>query len=63
MQVRVDGLQHLTSTIVQNFMDSCLILWPSGIKYDKVSMVVTDQAIYMVAAFSNPNDKLQRINI
>ena len=42
-----------SSTIAQTFMDSCLILWPSGIKYDKVSMVVTDQATYMIAAFSN----------
>jgi len=41
------------STIAQTFMDSCLILWPSGIRYDKVSMVVTDQATYTIAAFSN----------
>ena len=46
-------------------MDNCLTLWPSGIKYDKVTMVVTDQAIYMIAAFSNLRyglfDKLKNI--
>jgi len=54
MLLNVSFLDNINSSIiVQTFMDSCLILWPSGIKYDKVSMVVADQATYMIAEFSN----------
>jgi len=42
MLLNVSFLDNINcSTIAQTFMGSCLILWPSGIKYDKVSMVVT----------------------
>jgi len=42
-----------SSTVMQCFNDACSKLWPEGIKYDRVWMVLTDQASYMLSAFSN----------
>jgi len=42
-------------TVMQFFNNTCSRLWPDGIMYDRVRMVVTDQASYMLSAFSNLN--------
>jgi len=42
-----------SSTVMQSFNDACSKLWPEAIKYDRVWMVLTDQAAYMLSAFSN----------
>lgn len=38
-------------TVMQSFNDACCFLWPDGIKYDHVWLVLTDQASYMLSAF------------
>lgn len=38
-------------TIMQSFNDSCMKLWPGGVQYGNVRLVVTDQARYMLSAF------------
>lgn len=38
------------STVMQSIMDFCQNLWPSGIAFEKLLLVVTDQAPYMVSA-------------
>jgi hypothetical protein len=40
-------------TVSQEFTNACAKLWPNGIQYEKVILVVTDQASYMVKAFEN----------
>ena len=37
---------------MQSFNDTCSFLWPDGIKYDRVWLVLTDQASYMLSALS-----------
>lgn len=39
-----------SSTIVQSVMNAMTILWPNGIKYDKVLLLLTDRASYMKSA-------------
>jgi len=41
------------STVSQAFNNACLILWPNGIQYDRVLLVVSDQAKYMLKSFKN----------
>ena len=40
-------------TVMQAFIDTCLLLWPNGIQYEKVTLVVTDQAQYMLLTIKN----------
>lgn len=40
------------STIAAFYADSLQLLWPSGIQYNKVLLVVTDAASYMLSAMS-----------
>ena len=37
---------------MQAFNDTCSFLWPDGIKYDRVWLVLTDLATYMLSALS-----------
>jgi hypothetical protein len=47
----IDNTTH--STIQTTFMDCCQTLWPKGIPYDKVLLLVTDAAPYMVLSANN----------
>ncbi|PSN38394.1 hypothetical protein C0J52_18748 [Blattella germanica] len=38
------------STVMQSIMDFFQKLWPSGTEFEKVLLVVTDQAPYMLSA-------------
>jgi hypothetical protein len=40
------------STINQALNKACQILWPNGIKYEKVLLIVSDQATSMVKAMN-----------
>lgn len=42
-----------SSTINQAFNKACQLIWPEGIKYDNVLLVVSDQATTMVKAISD----------
>ena len=43
------------SIMSQVLNDACMRLWPDGIQYDKVELIITDAASYMKKAFnSNP---------
>lgn len=44
----VEDTKH--STIQKAFLDSCQTLWPNGIPYDKVLLLVSDAATYMISA-------------
>jgi len=50
------------STIQQSFIDSCNMLWPIHCEYDKVKLVVTDQATYMIKAFNNLKNIFLNLN-
>jgi len=41
------------ATVMRSFNNCCAALWPDGIQYEKVQLVLTDQASYMLLAFSN----------
>lgn len=45
--------QTNNTTVMRSFNDCCNLLWPSGIQYDKVWLVLSDQASYMLLAFAN----------
>ena len=49
-------------TVMQAFNDSCTKLQPEGIKYEKVGLVVTDQASYMLLAIKNLKGMYPNIN-
>jgi len=38
------------SSIMQSLIDACSFLWPSGIMYDKVISIVTDQTDQLILA-------------
>lgn len=42
-----------STTINQVMMQACARLWPDGIQFDRVQLVLTDAAAYMNKAFSN----------
>jgi hypothetical protein len=44
----LENLNH--STIIQAFNNSCQLLWPNGVKYDYLLLVVSDQASTLVKA-------------
>lgn len=41
------------TTVMKAFVDSCTFLWSGSIQYDKVLLIVTDQAAYMLLAMKN----------
>lgn len=41
------------STVMQSVTDACSILWPGGIQYDKVWLLLSDQVPYMLSAGNN----------
>lgn len=48
---QLDKTNH--ATIMRAFNDVCSFIWPAGIQYDKVLLVLSDQASYMLLAFAN----------
>lgn len=41
------------ASVMQSFNNACVVLWPDGIEYDRVWLVLTDQASYMLLAIAN----------
>lgn len=41
------------ASVMQSFNNACVVLWPEGIEYDRVWLVLTDQASYMLLAIAN----------
>src|SRR5690606_31039333 len=50
------------SAIMQCFNDACLFLWNGTIKYNRVWLVCTDQASYMLKAFKSLKDIYTELN-
>ena len=49
-------------TVMQCFNDICTKIWPDGIQYDKVLLLVTDQAPYMKLAGNNLKMLYSKLN-
>ena len=49
-------------TIMQSLNDLCLNLWPKGIQYETLRLVVTDQARYILSAFQQLKGMYPNLN-
>ncbi len=56
----LENVNH--STIIQAFNNSCQLLWPNGVKYDDVLLVVSDQASTMVKAMKGAKSLFPRLH-
>ena len=45
-----------SGTVKREIINACSKLWPQGIPYDKIIIVTTDQAPYMIKAFNDLKD-------
>ena len=41
------------ASVMRSFNNACVVLWPDGIEYDRVWLVLTDQASNMLLAIAN----------
>jgi hypothetical protein len=50
------------TTVMQSVNDACVLLWPNGIQYNKLLLIVSDQAKYMLKAMEGLKNYFPKLN-
>jgi hypothetical protein len=50
------------TTVMQCVNDACMLLWPNGIQYNKLLLIVSDQAKYMLKAMERLKNYFPKLN-
>ena len=49
-------------SVMQSFINACILLWPDGIEYDRMWLVHTDQASSMLLVIANQKPMYSNLN-
>ncbi len=50
------------TTVMQSVNDTCMLLWPNGIQYNKLLLIVSDQAKYMLKPMEGLKNYFSKLN-